>query len=209
MEQEDVPVKSECCQYCVHGPHIPRNNSGALQMLPASLQARIADTECRKTMNRNTHVFSNCNEQVRACACVTCTCCCSQVVFHISHLLFSFVQFLTRFMMLLAEVSLMPGEQLVTAGDMSRELSFATKGTLVVADTKGTLIELISGEGTSACIVGAVSFLLGTDYLSPPAGDSHAITDTAALALFLTCVLYIMRLSTCSLCFSYESADSE
>ena len=35
-----------------------------LQMLPASLEARIADTECRKTMNRNTHVFSKCNEQV-------------------------------------------------------------------------------------------------------------------------------------------------
>lgn len=67
-------------------------------------------------------------------------------------------------MMLLSEVSLMPGEQLVTAGDMARELSFATKGTLVVADTKGALIELISGEGTSACIVGAVSFLLGARY---------------------------------------------
>lgn len=29
---------------------------------------------------------------------------------------------------------------------MARELSFATKGTLVVQDNKGTLIELISGE---------------------------------------------------------------
>lgn len=46
-------------------------------------------------------------------------------------------------------------------GDMARELSFAIKGTLVVSDNKGTLVDLISGEGTSPCIVGAVSFLLG------------------------------------------------
>lgn len=64
-------------------------------------------------------------------------------------------------MMMLAEVSLMPGERILQHGDMARELSFATKGTLVVEDPKGVLIELISGEGTSACIVGAVSFLLG------------------------------------------------
>ena len=35
-------------------------------------------------------------------------------------------------------------------GDMARELSFAIKGTLVVQDNKGTLIELISGM-SSAC----------------------------------------------------------
>ena len=44
---------------------------------------------------------------------------------------------------------------------MARELSFAIKGTLVVSDNKGALIDLISGEGTSPCIVGSVSFLLG------------------------------------------------
>jgi hypothetical protein len=55
----------------------------------------------------------------------------------------------------------MPGEQILQPGDMARELSFAIKGTLVVTDAKGILVELISGEGTSPCIIGAVSFLLG------------------------------------------------
>lgn len=128
-----------------------------LQRLPASLQARIADTECRHTMNRNTHVFANCNEQ-----------------------------FLARFMTMLAEVSLMPGEQLLQQGDMARQLSFATKGTLVVQDTKGTLIELISGEGTSACIVGAVSFLLGAP---PVTQDSCSFLTSPATSSFNICAV--------------------
>ena len=52
-----------------------------VQRLPVSLQARIAQVQCRPTLNRNMHVFATCNEQ-----------------------------FLSRFMMNLSEVSVMPGE---------------------------------------------------------------------------------------------------
>lgn len=64
-------------------------------------------------------------------------------------------------MMALVEVSLMPGEVVLRHGDMARELSFAVRGVLVVTDAKGTLIELLSGEGTAPCVVGTVSFFLG------------------------------------------------
>lgn len=70
-------------------------------------------------------------------------------------------QFLQRFMMTLTEVSLMPDELIIKHGDMSRELGFATKGTLIVTDRKGDLVELLSGEGTGPCLTGAVSFFLG------------------------------------------------
>jgi hypothetical protein len=103
-----------------------------MQSLPQSLQARIAYERCKGTIQRNMHLFLNCNEQ-----------------------------FLSRFMMVLEEVSLMPGECLVKHGDMARELHFAIKGTLVVKDMKGTLVELLTGEGTGPCSVGAVSFFIG------------------------------------------------
>jgi hypothetical protein len=40
-------------------------------------------------------------------------------------------------------------------------LSFVSKGSLRVTDERGTLIELITGEGTAPCAVGEVSFLMG------------------------------------------------
>lgn len=55
----------------------------------------------------------------------------------------------------------MPEEMIVKHGDMARELGFAIKGTLVVSDHKGGLVELLSGEGTAPCATGAVSFFLG------------------------------------------------
>lgn len=103
-----------------------------LQSLPRSLQARVAQVEFQGTINRNMHLFNNCN-----------------------------LQFLQRFMTTLTEVSLMPDELVIKHGDMARELSFAVKGTLVVTDSKGVLIELLSGDGTAPCVTGAVSFFLG------------------------------------------------
>ena len=56
----------------------------------------------------------------------------------------------------------MPDELIIKHGDMARELCFAIKGTLVVRDSKGALVELLSGEGTAPCVTGTVSFFLGT-----------------------------------------------
>lgn len=103
-----------------------------MQSLPRSLQARIAQVQCDSTIRRNMHLFNNCNQQ-----------------------------FLQRFMMTLTEVSLMPEELIIKHGDMARELCFAVKGTLVVRDSKGSLVELLSGEGTAPCVTGTVSFFLG------------------------------------------------
>lgn len=103
-----------------------------LQSLPRSLQARVAQVEFQGTINRNMHLFNNCN-----------------------------LQFLQRFMTTLTEVSLMPDERIIKHGDMARELGFAVKGTLVVTDSKGALVELLSGDGTAPCVIGTVSFFLG------------------------------------------------
>lgn len=64
-------------------------------------------------------------------------------------------------MTMLVEISLMPGESVLKTGEIARELSFVQQGALTVTDTKGTLIELITGEGTAPCVVGAASFLMG------------------------------------------------
>lgn len=93
---------------------------------------RIAEVECRPTVMRNSDLFGGCNDQ-----------------------------FLSRFMLHLTEVFLMPGELVLQNGGMARELSFVKKGLCTVKDTKDVLIELISGEGTSPCVIGAVSFFLG------------------------------------------------
>jgi hypothetical protein len=70
-------------------------------------------------------------------------------------------QFLSRFMTKLTEISLMPEESVLKKGEIARDLSFVQEGALTVTDVRGTLIELISGEGTAACIVGSASFLMG------------------------------------------------
>ena len=49
-------------------------------------------------------------------------------------------------MMLLTEISLMPGETVLKAGEISRKLSFVRYGSLNVTDARGTLVELIIGE---------------------------------------------------------------
>lgn len=65
-------------------------------------------------------------------------------------------------MVLLTETSLMPGECVLKKAEIARELSFVIKGAVQVTDDRGTLIELISGDGTSPCVIGSVSFLMGT-----------------------------------------------
>lgn len=92
----------------------------------------MAQATCEGTIKRNMHLFNTCNEQ-----------------------------FLKALMMALVEVSLMPAELVIKQGDLARQLCFAVKGTLVVTDGKGVLIELLSGEGTAPCVAGTISFLLG------------------------------------------------
>jgi hypothetical protein len=104
----------------------------AMQMLPASLQARIAVQNCASTLQRNSHLLADCD-----------------------------AQFLARFTMKLQEVFLMPGESVLKQGDIAREMSFVVKGTLVVLDEKDTLVQLVSGEGTASSVIGSVSFLMG------------------------------------------------
>jgi hypothetical protein len=104
----------------------------AVQMLPASLQARIAVENCASTLRRNSHLLADCNPQ-----------------------------FLARFTMKLQEVFLMPGESVLKRGDIAREMSFVVKGTLVVLDDKDTLVQLVSGEGTAPSVIGSASFLMG------------------------------------------------
>ena len=88
-----------------------------MQLLPASMQARIAAQQHRQTVYRNMHLFSGCS-----------------------------TQFMERLMVMLIEVSLMPGETVLKAGEISRKLSFCQQGSLRVTDSRGTLIELIIGE---------------------------------------------------------------
>eukprot|EP00892_Ulva_mutabilis_P004253 jgi/Ulvmu1/219/UM001_0223.1 len=127
-------------------------SASVLRGLPQSLQARVAQAECRSTINRNMHLFSACNEQ-----------------------------FLQRLMMSLVEVSLMPEEVVINPGDMARELFFAVTGTLVVKDSKGSLVELLSGEGTAPCVTGTVSFLLGVP--EPYSVKARANEDSAVLVI--------------------------
>jgi len=103
-----------------------------MQMMPSSLQARIAQQQCRRTLARNQHLLGDCTDA-----------------------------FLDRLMIMLTEISLMPGECVLKMGEIARELSFASRGTIRVTDGRGTLIELINGEGTSPCVIGSVSFLMG------------------------------------------------
>jgi hypothetical protein len=86
--------------------------------MPISVRTRIAECQCKSTVERNSHLFAGCNEQ-----------------------------FLSCFMLNLTEVFLMPGESILKHGDIARELAFAYQGVLLVTDAKGTLVELISGEG--------------------------------------------------------------
>jgi hypothetical protein len=63
------------------------------------------------------------------------------------------------------EVYLMPDDLIVKTSEIARELSFVTRGTLVVTDSDDVLIKLVTGEGTAASVVGEVSFLLGAAHL--------------------------------------------
>lgn len=105
-------------------------------MASNSLRARIAKHRCQSLIERNMHVFSGCSEL-----------------------------FIGRLMMALQEVQLMPKELILKHGDMARHLSAVSLGTLEVIDANGGLVELISGAGTTPCLVGTVSFLMG----APPA----------------------------------------
>ena len=55
----------------------------------------------------------------------------------------------------------MPAESVIKQSEISRELSFVTKGALVVTDANNVLIQLVTGEGTAPSVVGEVSFLMG------------------------------------------------
>jgi hypothetical protein len=88
-------------------------------------------------VQRNSHLFAGCNEQ-----------------------------FLSRFMLNLVEVFLMPGESILKRGEIARELRFAYKGILVVTDAKGALVELLSGEGDIlAALVWQLAQQLGDVFL--------------------------------------------
>lgn len=108
-----------------------------MQSLPPSLRTRIAEVQALPAINRNKHLFGGCDRR-----------------------------FLGGLVLLMAEVHLMPGEVVINHEEMARELSFASKGTLVVTDPKEVLVELISGEGTAQSVVGAVSFFMGARLLS-------------------------------------------
>ena len=91
-----------------------------MQTLPVSVRTRVAEAYNTFTVQRNAHLFAGCNDQ-----------------------------FLSRLMLSLGEIFLMPGELVLKHGDIARELTFVKKGVLMVTDAKGTLVELISGEGAS------------------------------------------------------------
>lgn len=90
----------------------------AVQAIPLSVRARIAEVQCKSTVQRNPQLFAGCNEQ-----------------------------FLSRVMLNLVEVFFLPGETVLKHGDIARELSFAKRGVVMVMDVKDTLVELVSGEG--------------------------------------------------------------
>jgi hypothetical protein len=128
-----------------------------LQGLPISVRTRIAEFQCKRTTQRNVHLFAGCNEQ-----------------------------FLSRFMLNLTEVFIMPGESILKHGDIARQLCFAHTGVLVVTDIKGTLIELISGEGEAF-------FLLHTNTwhrLYPLCTTGTACISPAALANYVSIVRF-------------------
>jgi hypothetical protein len=132
-----------------------------MQKLSQSLRNRVAELEALPVLHRNRHLFGNCDKQ-----------------------------FLSALMLVLTEVYLMPGEQVLKCGDMARELSFAKKGTLVVTDRKDLLVELISGEGTSECVVGAVSFFMGM----LPLVDSCSTDQCCATIAEFVCFMIQIRL---------------
>ena len=103
-----------------------------LQTLPASMHARIASHQHRVTVMRNRHVFGSCSEQ-----------------------------FLSRFMTLLVEVAVMPGECVLKAGEICRELRFVQSGAVSSQDLRGNIIDVTTSEGTAPCVIGAASFLMG------------------------------------------------
>lgn len=100
--------------------------------MPSSLQAKISEQQCVHTVSRNQHLLGECTDT-----------------------------FLGRFMVLLTETSLMPGECVLKQGEIARELSFVSKGAVRVTDDRGTLVELLTGDGTSPCVIGSTSFLMG------------------------------------------------
>jgi hypothetical protein len=108
-----------------------------MQVLPTSLQESVASQQYKRAVHRNMHIFNECSEQ-----------------------------FLKRFMTMLTEICLMPGESVLKTGEIARDLSFVQEGALTVTDVRGTLIELITGEGTAPSIVGSASFLMGTSFMA-------------------------------------------
>lgn len=125
--------------------------------MPSSLQARIAQQQCRQTLARNQHLLGDCTDT-----------------------------FLDRLMIALIEISLMPGECVLKKGEIARELSFVSRGTVRVTDERGTLVELVTGEGTSPCVIGSVSFLMGVSSQTCP--DLHMKCDAvhASLSIWLS-----------------------
>lgn len=85
--------------------------------------------------------------------------------------------------------SVMPGENVVKAGDICRELRFVQAGTLNVCDAKGTVIDVITSQGTGPCICGAVSFLMGAVLTPATCGlqKGHAAASQAALCVRAIC----------------------
>ena len=130
------------------------DTEACVQMIPTSVRARIAEHRCRSLVQRNMHLFKGCSDK-----------------------------FTGLLMMALTEVQLMPNEVVVKHGDMARHLSFVSEGTVEVLDSKGGLVELITGGGTAACAVGALSFLLGALHLPlhsrctcPPAASECCVS---------------------------------
>lgn len=145
-----------------------------VQLLPASLQTRLADDHCNEAIRRNMHLFAGCDIQFRL-----------RFMMHLQVFSLSLAQNVlalparrasgtslelntllqsTRVLLehvCVQDVYLMPGEPILKQDEIARELNFVTKGTLVVTDTNDVLIELKTGEGTASSVVGEVSFLMG------------------------------------------------
>ena len=103
-----------------------------MQALPASMQAQIASQQYKTVVFRNLHLFGSCSDQ-----------------------------FMNRMMTQLVEISVMPNETVVKAGEICRELRFVQRGALNVVDNRNTLIEVVGSQGTAPCIVGMVLFIMG------------------------------------------------
>jgi hypothetical protein len=80
-----VAIKLCISDACWQAPHINNSKLSIVQILPTSLQARIASQQCKHTLSRNSNLLNNCTDQ-----------------------------FLDRFMTALTEISLMPGILLLT-----------------------------------------------------------------------------------------------